>query len=471
MQTFTAAFWNRRRQMAAASAVISIALFCAAAPADEQPIDRVDPNSSVSQLVRVLKGKDSQGRLQAIYLLGKRGRRAEEAIPALIDILKAERPKVKVSAAVALLEIEPELKEGLPIFLQAIKRRGTSYEHAYAEARRHSNFGMFESFQHDVLRKWDALLEGEMDPEILEVLAYAQAHQDKDIRVMAALFLGEVALHYEEAVPMLAESLEDKDLEVRVGAIYSFQKLGPKAEEFLPQLNRFLTEGQREEQAQAAITLSRLQPEIEHSTDVFVRSLEDSMLDTDLRAHAAYMLGNRPDEAGRVVPRLIQVLDAPSAELRLAAELALIRLDSAASPMLLETLTRKEDQALHPHVIRVLNKIDARDETAKKTIVPKLIRALARRKRSARYMAVESLKQLGEASEEAVPELIWALRDPETSIRSSAAEALVAIGPAAVPALGLALKDDNGAVRMRAAQALKKIGTPEALKALEEASE
>ena len=76
-----------------------------------------------------------------------------------------------------------------------------------------------------------------------------------------------------------------------------------------------------------------------------------------------------------------------------------------------------------------------------------------------------------ETNQKTVSALIQALKDDDRDVRMEAAESLGEIGPeakAAVPALIQALKDDNFNVRRGAAMALLTIGTPEALKAVEQ---
>ena len=75
------------------------------------------------------------------------------------------------------------------------------------------------------------------------------------------------------------------------------------------------------------------------------------------------------------------------------------------------------------------------------------------------------------ASEEEIESLIEQLEDKSGDTRIYAATRLGHFGPAAkaaVPALATALNDEYAPVRQAAAQTLKKIGTPEALKAVQQ---
>ena len=75
------------------------------------------------------------------------------------------------------------------------------------------------------------------------------------------------------------------------------------------------------------------------------------------------------------------------------------------------------------------------------------------------------------AVKDTVSVLIQALQDRDKGVRADATYVLGAIGESAkdaVPALTLAFQDLDPEVRQYAAEALMQIGTPEALKAVEE---
>ena len=84
-------------------------------------------------------------------------------------------------------------------------------------------------------------------------------------------------------------------------------------------------------------------------------------------------------------------------------------------------------------------------------------------------MIINNLKYADETQEQQVERLIKLLQDLNGDVRKNAASTLGSIGEGAinaVPALVQALKDQD--VRRNAATALIRIGTPEALKAVEE---
>lgn len=93
--------------------------------------------------------------------------------------------------------------------------------------------------------------------------------------------------------------------------------------------------------------------------------------------------------------------------------------------------------------------------------VPALVKALQDERKYVRSSAADALGRIGPAAVARVPSLMQALKDERESVRSDAAGALGKIGPAAmaaVPALIQALKDERSYIRAAAAYALGQIG-------------
>ena len=102
--------------------------------------------------------------------------------------------------------------------------------------------------------------------------------------------------------------------------------------------------------------------------------------------------------------------------------------------------------------------------------VEELIETLGHQDQDVRRGAARSLGEIGEDAKVAVPALIQAVQQDKHA-RIRAARALGRIGEGAkdaVSALIQALQDQDQYVRRCVAKALEKIGTPEALKVVEE---
>jgi HEAT repeat protein len=146
------------------------------------------------------------------------------------------------------------------------------------------------------------------------------------------------------------------------------------------------------------------------------------------------------------VPGLAAALKDAPAEVRRWAASTLERMGPAAVPALAAAL-KDDDIWVRRRAASALRAIGPRAEAA----VSALAAALKGDDDAVRRWAASVLGRIGPEAESAVSILAAALKD-------DAASALGAIGPAAVPALAVALKDDDTGVRRSAADALRKMG-------------
>jgi HEAT repeat protein len=90
--------------------------------------------------------------------------------------------------------------------------------------------------------------------------------------------------------------------------------------------------------------------------------------------------------------------------------------------------------------------------------VPAVVQALEDRESSIRQMAALTLGQIGSAAGEVVPALAKALRDPDPPVRGAAATSLGNLrAQEALPALEEAVKDPNKGVQRASLQAIRRI--------------
>ena len=172
-----------------------------------------------------------------------------------------------------------------------------------------------------------------------------------------------------------------------------------------------------------ALTPDRTQIEHIRSTYPDVPAIHAKLdLTGSLRKEAALALGQIGPAAKKAVPALRRALRHRHSDLRVAAAEALWRLE--------------QDRSVVPILVAAVRHRDSRDD------------------------AIEVLGRIGPAAEEAVPDLIYALKDDSFYIRTLAARALGQVGPkarAAIPALKDTLYADDPDERRAAADALKQI--------------
>ncbi|MCZ6679389.1 MAG: HEAT repeat domain-containing protein [Candidatus Poribacteria bacterium] len=190
--------------------------------------------------------------------------------------------------------------------------------------------------------------------------------------------------------------------------------------------------------------------------------------DWRVRGHAATALGMIFDVRDAALKReamsaLVQAMADVHEEVRRRAIRGLGMIgDPAAIPVLTQAL---DDASVRDEAVRALSRIEPREAVAE------WIKGLRDGNPQIRTQAAIMLGEL--QVKNAVPELIKVLAvDPVVDVRLNAAKALGKIGdPVGVPALTEALKDEHRDVRKWAANGLRRIGTPEALKALEDFEE
>jgi HEAT repeat protein len=173
------------------------------------------------------------------------------------------------------------------------------------------------------------------------------------------------------------------------------------------------------------------------------------------RLIAAELIAGVGNDADRAVPALGNALLSGDAALRGSAAYALGRIGGAARPALddLRRTFDDSDDRVRMAAASACWRITGEAGEA----LPVLIQGLESGNPGIRSMAVQSLAEIGSP---AVDGLMNALGHSDPRARASAAEALGAIGPTAIRArraLYDALKDPNTTVRSAAEQALEKI--------------
>jgi HEAT repeat protein len=178
------------------------------------------------------------------------------------------------------------------------------------------------------------------------------------------------------------------------------------------------------------------------------------------RREAAYQLSKIGPDAKEAVPALIKALEDPEQQVWFGAVTALSLIGPEAKeavPALIKGLDNRgrgrRDSALQVwyRSAFALGKIGP-------AAIPELLEALSQPSTSVRSGAALALGFMEAQAKDAIAPLIHALGDPGEDVRQRAAEALGAIGPDALPGLQKALADSSPEVRTGAAFALHELG-------------
>jgi uncharacterized protein (TIGR02996 family) len=308
---------------------------------------------------------------------------------------------------------------------------------------------------------------GQIGPAAVPALVVAlqdksKFHPNRLVGAFVAIGPGAV-----DAVPALLAALRDEDTQCY--AVQALIGVGPGA---VPALVAALADKNRSVRTAAADVLGCINPAAAEAAPALVAALRDK--DSSVRAAAARALG-KPG-AVDAVPALVEALGDEGAlpdyphTVSAAALDALKAIGPVAVPALIAAVQDKSNKGRRKAITALLMIGPAAAEA-----VPALLAALGDKDSGVRFAVALALGRIGPAAAEAVPALAAALRDqhdlPEadqagdvTKVQDGAACALYSIGPAAVPALIVALQDEESSVRKLAAFALQRIG-PEAVQA------
>lgn len=362
-----------------------------------------------TKMEAVLKdGKTARARSAAARALG--GRNAE-AVPALAAALKDGAFEVRFASAEALTRVggwEVARTAGLPVFVEALRA-------ADAETRGRACDLL-------VLLRADAKA---AVPDVQKLLK----DDSRAVRLTAALALvGIDSKSAGVAVPVLAEALRGTDHDARAAAD-ALGTLGPTAKGAIPELVKHFA-----------------------SPNVHLRIASASA--------AARIDATRAPEAVKVLNAVLQDPKLTKGMPRVYAVAALRNIGppaKAALPVLAPLLT--DDRAFHSDIALAMLTIDPESATAREWLRKTLTAKFSENDDT--YELFDVLSSAPAACAALVPDLIPLLGAKETYVRSSVAEALGAAGAAAKDALPklkeLAAKDPATSVRRNAAEAVTKI--------------
>jgi HEAT repeat protein len=203
---------------------------------------RLRPGLVVPEVVRALKDENKDVRLIAAGIFGGLGPAAGEGVPALIEALKEDDVSDLVglsvcrSAAWSLARMGPMAKPAIPVIVQ-----------------------MLDSS--DPRTRNDALMVlqgiGDSDERMAPALLKALKHKEKEVRVLAAVNLGQMGPRYaKEVLPLLLDGLDVRDVSDQSpgGQAQSRQylivralgRMGPAAAEAVPRLREILNDSERD---------------------------------------------------------------------------------------------------------------------------------------------------------------------------------------------------------------------------------
>jgi HEAT repeat protein len=198
------------------------------------------------------------------------------------------------------------------------------------------------------------------------------------------------------------QGLQHPDPFMRSLAATALGRLGPAAREAIPALRQALGEKDGASRFHISIALAQIDLTADpRPIAIAIQALRDH--DRDVRQQAAAFLGARGPDAAVAVPVLIQALQDQDSLLRVHAALALTYIspaDASVAAPVVQAAVNDPDPVVHIQAVMTLARIDP------PAALPALVHDIQDRPGAASGLAVVSLRKLGPAAREAVPQII-----------------------------------------------------------------
>ncbi len=199
-----------------------------------------DMEEAVPALIEVLKSESN--RYSAAYALGRLGPRAKAAIPDLLALLKSrtDDPIIRGGAAAALGAMGPEAKAAIPVLVQAVKEQEAGVQqHAALALVRLGEADVGPAALRGLLRQDSIWIMLELSTQLqhigpeskaaVPVLIEALKDQSRHVRWFAAFMLGRIGPEAKGAVPALLAALRENDTEFNNALTGALQSVDPQA--------------------------------------------------------------------------------------------------------------------------------------------------------------------------------------------------------------------------------------------------
>lgn len=324
----------------------------------------------------------------------------------------------------------------------------------FADSKRDQIPVLIEALDDANVRYGASLALTKLPTKAVPALRKSLASGKGDVPVWSAYTLGQIGPAAQPAVGDLIKALASSDDALRAATAQALGKIGPSAATAVDPLANALTDAKHNVRSRAAVALGQIGPSAKNAVGKLIGALFDSRL-RKLARTALTQIGPA------AVNPLLNSLD--DDKIRFDVSIVLLQVDPKAAKRLgLDNATAADLPALRL-VLNDLTRVPAERTAAATALaslgkdgVPVLIAAFEEEQ-----FARTAAKAFAKLGADAVPALTEVLAHKKPEVRSTAADALGHIGPAAsdaVPHLIRILADNDRNVRYHAVRALHTFG-------------
>ena len=243
-----------------------------------------DFKSIMPQLEAMLKDENAQVRMALTQSLWRAG---EPAVPILIRLLKDKDQNVWMNAVYSLRNLGDKGAKAVPVLLEMAREKDANRHQHAISALANSALGVDE-----LLKMHKDAKNGPARAHLIRTIAYSQ--------------------HRHKAVPLILEGLKDKDVQVKIAAIQTLQNGNIQSKEALSALKDLIKEDHEQVRHSAIHALGPLGQE---AWTVLEESLKASK-DTNTRQAILQTMANHGVRVKSAVPELISCLKDTSPQVR-----------------------------------------------------------------------------------------------------------------------------------------------------------
>lgn len=436
---------------------ISLMLGCSSSET-KGPKQRFDSKKRAAQFIANLSSANKPVRLQAIYAIAQLGAEGKPAIPGLIKLLKHKDWESWAEAAVTLGYLSASAKSAIPHLIEnlgdnhsQVRRSASS---ALAKIGKDAIPALRQALESKagVHRRYAVKALGLIAPRAqaaIPVLAACLEYESDSVQFELRRIFRQLG---PAAIPVLIESLHDKNQVARSNAILILGEIGPKAERSVPALIEMLNGDDKRLRSVVANALAQIGAKARAAIPALIANLSE---DESLRYDACKTLISIGQTA---VPPLILAAESNNPKVRLEVIYALGRIkhDAKGKTELLIKALRDPDQEVRRFAATAMSSLGVLPKEAIPALMANL-KDLRNIEDVKGQLGIPFIHALSEMGMTAVPALLKALREKETHL--GAAYALASGGQSRLPILRSCLRDRDCKVRQHAAIALGLMNT------------